>query len=361
MQFKDIAPLFGVLTITLTTAAPATRAAAWEALPAQPPIPADNPQTPEKVLLGKTLFFDPRLSQQGTLSCNSCHNLMAGGDDNRPNSVGINDARGKRSAPTVWNAAFLSVQFWDGRAATLEDQAKGPVANPVEMGMPSLDEAIARLKSIPGYLPMFQAAFPEDADPIDGDNTAKAIAAFERTLITPNSAFDRYVAGDKDAMSEQQVRGMNAFSELGCASCHAGPNFSGPALPAGAGFFQRFPAYEDSDFEQRYDLVADHGRFVVTGKESDKHMWRVPTLRNIALTAPYFHNGGVPTLEEAVRVMAKTQLNKELTPAQTRDLVAFLNALTGEFPELSLPRLPATPNMSLVDAGRPDRAEDSQP
>ncbi len=182
MRLKNV--LF--LQCVLLSSAPVF-AATWEALPEVPPIPADNPQNDAKVLLGKTLFFDPRFSEHGTLSCNSCHNVMSGGDDNRPNSIGMHDARGGRSSPTVWNAAFYSVQFWDGRAATLEDQAKGPVVNPIEMGMGDLETAMARLKKITGYQPMFAAAFPEAQDPVSADNAAKAVAAFERTLITPNS------------------------------------------------------------------------------------------------------------------------------------------------------------------------------
>lgn len=273
---------------------------------------------------------------------------MAGGDDNRPHSIGMHDARGGRSSPTVWNAAFYSVQFWDGRAATLEDQARGPVANPIEMGMASLDEAMERVAMIPGYRPMFEAAFPGEANPVTGDNAVKAVAAFERTLITPYSPYDRYVKGDKTAMDGQQVRGMETFATLGCTTCHSGPNFSGPTLPIGTGFFMKFPTHRGSAYETRYDLAKDQGRYEATKNEADRYLFRVPTLRNIALTAPYFNNGQVPTLDEAVRVMAKLQLNKDLTDAQAADLVAFLNALTGEFPEMVMPRLPVTPNMSVI-------------
>lgn len=330
-------------------------AADWQALPEKPSIPADNPQTEAKVLLGKTLYFDPRFSEHGTLSCNSCHNVMSGGDDNRPNSIGMHDARGERSAPTVWNAAYYSSQFWDGRAATLEDQAKGPVQNPIEMGMANLDEAMSRLTQIPGYKPMFAAAFPGEANPVSADNAAKAVAAFERTLVTPNAPYDRFVKGDTSALDAQQQRGMNTFAELGCTSCHAGANFSGPALPLGTGFFMKFPTYTGSAYDAKYHLLDDTGRHQVTGNAADEHMWRVPTLRNVALTAPYFHNGSVPTLDDAVRVMAKTQLNKELSDAQVADVVAFLNGLSGEFPEIAMPRLPATPNHSVIPPVDPHR------
>lgn len=319
----------------------------WEPLPDSAPIPADNPQNDAKVLLGKTLFFDPRFSEHGTLSCNSCHNVMAGGDDNRPSSIGMHDARGRRSAPTVWNSAFQGVQFWDGRAPSLEEQAKGPVVNPIEMGMPNLEAAMTRLRKIPEYAPMFEAAFPGEKAPVTANNAAKAVAAYERTLITPNSPYDRYVKGDKTALTDQQVRGMRTFSEAGCVACHSGPTFNGPQV-SGQGFFMKFPTFEGSQYEAKYQLTADNGRFEATKKPADKHMWRVPTLRNIAMTAPYFHNGQVATLDEAVRVMAKTQLNKTLRPDQVTDIVAFLNGLTGEFPTQEMPRLPATPGFSVI-------------
>lgn len=319
----------------------------WKALPDQPPIPADNPQTEAKVELGKTLFFDPRISSTGTVSCNSCHNVMEGGDDSRPNSFGVHGQQGGRGAPTVWNAAFISTQFWDGRAASLEDQAVGPVGNPIEMGMPSVDKALDRIRDIPEYQAMFKAAFKDGA--INADNFAKAVAAYERTLITPDSAYDRYVKGNKKALSEAQVRGMQTFADLGCTSCHAGPNFSGPDMEPGTGFFMKFPTFPGSQYDKQYNLVEDTGRHTVTGKEEDKHMWRVPTLRNIALTAPYFHNGAVKTLDEAVRVMAKTQLGKDLEKDQVADIVAFLESLSGEFPTQTMPRLPEFSGKSAVE------------
>jgi cytochrome c peroxidase len=343
MRISHVLIFAGTLCVSLSS-----NATEWQPLPDRPPIPADNVQSDAKVLLGKTLYFDPRFSEHGTLSCNSCHNVMAAGDDNRPNSIGMHDARGDRSAPTVWNAAFYSAQFWDGRAATLEDQAKGPIQNPIEMGMASLDEAMSRLIKIPGYKPMFEAAFPDENNPISADNAAKAVAAFERTLITPNSAYDRFVKGDKTALNEQQIRGMNSFAELGCTTCHAGPNFSGPTLPMGSGFFMKFPTYPGSAYDEKHALLHDTGRYQVTKDDNDKHLWRVPTLRNIALTAPYFHNGRVPTLDEAVRVMAKTQLNKDFSEEQVAEIVAFLNGLSGEFPDIAMPRLPLTPNMSVI-------------
>ena len=319
---------------------------AFETLPSKVPAPSDNPTTPEKVELGKQLYFDPRLSIDGTVSCNSCHNVMSSGTDNRPTSAGINGLRGGRNAPTVWNAAYLSAQFWDGRAATLEDQAKGPPLNPIEMGMPSEEAVEERLKAIPGYVDQFTKVFG-DTNSVSYDNMAKAIAAFERTLITPNSPVDRYVSGDKSALSEQAVRGMQLFTETGCNACHSGANYAGPSLAIGQGFYQKFPTFP-SKYDQQYNLSEDKGRFEVTKDKADMNMWRVPTLRNIAVTAPYFHNGSVATLHEAVRVMAETQLNKDLSNDDVDAIVAFLNGLTGEFPQITMPRLPDTNNSSLV-------------
>lgn len=321
----------------------------WQALPDKAPEPADNPTTPAKVELGRMLYFDPRFSKTGTVSCNSCHNLMLGGDDNRDFSMGVHGETGARSSPTVWNAAFASSQFWDGRAATLEEQAKGPVANPVEMGMSDVEEAMDLVRAIPGYKPYFERAFGTE-NPMTVDNAARAVAAFERTMITPNSPYDRFVKGDKNALDAQQQRGMNAFAEVGCVSCHSGAAFNGPSLPPGTGFFIKFPTFTDNSYVEKYHLTADKGRADVTGQEADAGLFKVPTLRNVALTAPYFHNGSVRTLNEAVRVMGKTQLNRDLSDAQVSDIAAFLNALTGEFPEQTLPRLPGTPGWTLTES-----------
>ncbi|MEJ2403302.1 MAG: cytochrome-c peroxidase [Candidatus Thiodiazotropha sp.] len=320
----------------------AMAAGPWQALPKSAPQPADNPSTPEKVELGKMLFFDPRLSSNGTVSCFSCHNVMEGGDDHRTTSIGVHGQAGGRNAPTVWNAAFHSVQFWDGRAASLEDQAKGPPANPIEMGMSDLDAVADRIQKIPGYRPYFDRAFGSGED-ITIDNIAKAIAAYERTLITPDSPYDQYVRGEQKALDEQQIRGMQTFADVGCTACHSGANFDGPTLPVGQGFYQKFPTYTDNEYVTRYGLMNDTGRMSSTGSEADKNMWRVPTLRNLAYTAPYMHTGSVKTLPEAVRVMSRTQLGKTLKDTQVEDIVAFLGALNGAFPEQIMPRLPATP------------------
>jgi cytochrome c peroxidase len=320
-----------------------TAALAWEPLPATPPIPADNPMTAAKVELGKQLFFDPRFSSTGTVSCNTCHNLMLGGDDGRATSMGVHGLTGSRNAPTVWNAAFHPSQFWDGRAASLEEQAKGPVVASVEMGMANLDDAIARVRAIPGYREAFQRVFGGE-QPVTVDNAARAVAAFERTLITPNGAYDRWAAGDPKAMSAQQIRGLETFDRLACTGCHQPPTFSGPNKPRG--HFATFPFY-DNTYVAKYRLRDDAGRYSSTGLEKDRHKYKIPTLRNIAMTAPYFHNGAVKTLAEAVRVMAKSQMNTDLTDEEVGDIVAFLASLTGEFPRMDLPRLPATPGWQV--------------
>ncbi len=310
------------------------------ALPDTAPAPADNPTTPAKVELGRMLFMDPRFSSTGTVSCNSCHNVMLGGEDNRPVSMGVHGQVGGRSAPTVWNSAFNSAQFWDGRAGSLEEQAKGPVTNPIEMGMSDIEKAMGRVRMIPGYRDYFEKAFGKDSMTVD--NAAKAVAAFERTLITPNSPYDRYAKGDKKALTKQQIRGLETFTETGCNSCHSGAAFNGPTLPAGTPFLNKFPVFSDNSYVTKYGLDKDGGREQVTKKAVDRNMFKVPTLRNVAITAPYFHNGAVKTLDEAVRVMAKVQLNRDLSDAQVKDIVAFLEGLTGEFPQQTMPRLPVT-------------------
>ena len=314
-------------------------ASAWEALPNKAPAPANNPTTAEKVTLGQILYHDPRLSSTGTVSCASCHNTMLGGEDNRPNSMGVNGQTGGRSAPTVWNSAFNTVQFWDGRAASLEDQAAGPVTNPIEMGMKSWGDVVARLKSIEGYEDLFEKAFGKNS--ISKDNATKAIAAYERTLITPNSPYDKYVKGNKNALTDQQIKGMEKFAESGCVGCHSGPAFNGP------GTYQKFPVINSGFYSAKYKINKDVGREEVTKSSADAHMWKVPTLRNIALTAPYFHNGSVKSLDVAVKMMAKLQMGQDLSKQEIADIVAFLNALTGEFPKQKMPVLPGTPGSTF--------------
>jgi len=286
-------------------------------LPSKVPEPKDNPTTPEKVELGKMLYFEPALSKSGNVSCNSCHNLADWGVDHQTTSIGHKWQRGPRNAPTVFNAAFWSRQFWDGRAASLEEQAKGPPLNPIEMAMDSEEEIVQRLEKL-GYGPYFEKAFgtPE----ITYDRIAKAIAAFERTLITPNSLFDRWVRGEAE-LPEAAKRGLKKVVEIGCTNCHTGPLFTNNE-------FMPFP-YGD-----------DPGRKAITGKDEDDHVFRVQSWRNVAMTAPYFHDGSVKTLDEAVRIMARVQLGIELSDADVADIVAFLKTLTGEPPKVTLPVLP---------------------
>ncbi len=336
-----------ILSLLIISGSAPLQATQWQALPEVAPAPADNPTTAEKTILGKALFFDPRISSTGTVSCNSCHNVMLGGDDNRAVSMGVNGKTGGRSAPTVWNAAFYSTQFWDGRADTLEDQARGPMTNPVEMGMKDHDAVMSRLKKIEGYKAMFHKAFGNNDMSIT--QAVKAIAAYERTLITPNSAYDKFVKGDNRALNAEQKKGMKLFAETGCMSCHSGPAFNGQHdVEVGIPVLMKFPIMQNNDYIKQYDFLSDKGREEVTGAKSDAHKFRIPTLRNIALTAPYFHNGSVKKLDIAVKVMAKTQLNIDLKNRDVELIVAFLNSLNGEFPEQSMPRLPATENTSLL-------------
>lgn len=309
-----------------------------EKFPTKMEIPADNPQTPEKIELGKMLFFDSRLSKSNKVSCNSCHNVMKFGDDGLPRSPGHEGKLGGRNAPTVFNAAFYSVQFWDGRAPTLEEQAKGPLINPLEMGMANNDVVVDIVNTVPRYKQEFEKVFGKGKITID--KLAKAVAAYERTLITPNSPYDKFVAGDKKALSESAQRGWKLVSTVGCVSCHNGPMFAGPALPLGTGFYQKFPTVPNAELEKKHHFSEDLGRFAETKKPEDKNFWRVSSWRNVARTAPYFHTGTVATLDEAVDVMAKMQLGKTLKKQEIKDIVAFLTSLNGEIPKQTLPTLP---------------------
>jgi cytochrome c peroxidase len=306
--------------------------------PTQVTLPADNAMTPEKIELGRKLFFETRLSKNNKLSCNSCHNVMKSGDDGLSRSPGHEKKLGGRNSPTVFNAAFNSVQFWDGRAPSLEEQAKGPIINPLEMGMANHDVVVELITKVPSYKNEFEKVF--GPGPITINNLVKAIASYERTLVTPNSPYDKFINGDKSALNESAQRGWKLVQSIGCVACHSGPMFNGPPMPLGTGFYQKFPLIPGSEYEKKYRLLEDEGRFVATKDVGDKHMFRVPTWRNVARTSPYFHNGAVDTLEEAVRVMAKTQLGKTLPAGQVKDIVAFLTSLNGEIPKQSMPSLP---------------------
>lgn len=292
----------------------AARLSLFAALPAKMES-ADNPITPEKVELGRALYYEPRLSKNHDVSCNSCHQLDKFGVDNNPTSPGHKGQLGGRNSPTTLNAAGHLAQFWDGRAATIEDQAKGPVLNPVEMAMPDEGHVLKVLASIPGYEPMFKAAFPGEADPITYDNMAKAIGAFERGLVTP-SRWDAFLAGDQAALTDTEKKGFNDFVDAGCVACHSGA-FVGGSMYQKLGLVNAWPD------------TADQGRFDLTKSEADRMMFKVPSLRNITGTGPYFHDGKVATLDEAVKKMAHHQVGKELTDAQVQSIVTWLGTLEG--------------------------------
>jgi cytochrome c peroxidase len=302
----------------------------FEPIPTNAPALAGNVATKARVDLGAMLFFDPRISRSGVFSCNSCHNVGMGGVDGLETSIGHGWQKGPRNAPTVFNAVFNAAQFWDGRAPDLAAQAKGPVQAGVEMNN-SPDRVEETLASMPGYVEAFAAAFPGDPAPVTFDNLAKAIEAFEATLITPNSKFDQFLTGDDAAMTEQEKRGLAAFVETGCVDCHAGVNVGGQNYyPFGV---QQKPGANILP-------EGDRGRFTVTETAADDYVFRAGPLRNIALTAPYFHSGAVWELEEAVAVMGRSQLGEALTDDQIADIAAFLRALTGEVPEVEHPMLP---------------------
>lgn len=331
----------------------------WLPLPSVAPAPKDNPMTLAKVELGKKLFFDPRLSLTGTVSCNTCHNIMEGGDDGRPSSMGILGRIGPRNAPTVWNSVFQNSQFWDGRSPSLEDQAKGPLLAQAEMGMPSHDFVIDRIRLVPDYVTEFKSVF-DGGDTLNIDNAAKAIAAFERTLITPDSPYDRFAGGISSALNAQQIRGMKLFDSVGCTECHSGPAFNGWTADSTSPVFQKFPRSSNSQSVAKYKLTADIGRFSVTKNENDRHRFKVPTLRNITLTAPYFHNGSVDSLSEAIRAMSETQLDTTLSESSVNDLVSFLSALEGEFPSVTLPRIPSRAGEVILKDQQPAASRSDQ-
>lgn len=274
----------------------------------------DNPLTDAKVTLGRMLYYDPRLSASNTISCNSCHQLDKYGVDGEPTSPGHKGERGDRNSPTTYNAAFHFAQFWDGRAPTIEEQAKGPILNPVEMGMAADVDVIAKLRAIPGYAPLFKAAFPNQPEPITYDNIALAIGAFERKLVTP-APFDRYLAGEANALTEQQKLGLAKFMDSGCIICHTGPLLGG-SMYQKLGLVKPYP-------------TKDTGRAKVTKNPADEYFFKVPSLRNIAETGPYFHDGSLKTLPETVKIMGEYQLGRQLSDQDVELIVAFLGSLTG--------------------------------
>jgi cytochrome c peroxidase len=295
--------------------------------PAVPRVPAPE-DTEARVALGRMLFFDTRLSKNHDVSCNTCHDLAAYGADHRPLSQGHKGRTGRRNSPTVYNVGGYIAQFWDGRAATLEVQAEGPLFDEVEMAMPDDRRVVATLTSMPEYVKRFQEAFPGEKKPVTLANVTKALAAFQRQLTTP-SRFDQFLAGQQEALTAQERQGLELFVTSGCITCHGGPAVGGTS-------FQKLGLVEP------YPKTEDPGRYEVTRDEEDRMKFRVPTLRNVEKTAPYLHDGSVAQLDEAVRVMARYQLGKTLSPDQVEALVAFLRSLTGELPAqgLAAPELP---------------------
>jgi len=288
---------------------------------------ARNPATEAKIALGRQLFFDPRLSRNQSLACSGCHDLQNFGADGRMVSLGHVGQPGRRNSPTVYNAAGFVAQFWDGRSPDVEDQSKQPILNPVEMAMPDAAGVLATLNAIPGYVTAFERTFPRSRPAVTYDNMALAIGAFERGLVTPGP-FDAFLRG-ADALSGDQKHGFRRFVEVGCAGCHNGPALGGQTFEA-IGHIRPYP--DQSDL----------GRFEVTGSRGDRMKFRVPGLRNVAKTAPYYHDGGIATLDEAVRSMATHQLGIELAPADRRAILAFLDTLTGVQPldYVAKPELP---------------------
>jgi cytochrome c peroxidase len=277
-----------------------------------------NRITEEKVALGRMLYYEPRLSKDQKISCNSCHMLDKFGVDGQATSDGYKGQKGNRNAPTVYNAAGHFVQFWDGRAADVEEQAKGPVMNPVEMAMPSEKQVNAVLKSMPEYVQAFEKAFPGEKDPVNYENMVRAIGAFERKLITP-SRWDKFLRGDSRALNNDEKTGFLDFLQAGCQACHSGAYLGGNV-------------YQKLGLVKPWSDTSDVGREKITKNEADRMVFKVPGLRNIAQTMPYYHDGKVATLEQAVSKMAEYQLGKKLTNWEVRSIIRWLKTLTGDLP-----------------------------
>ena len=299
------------------------------------PIEAAQVSDAGKVELGKKLWFEPRLSMSGIISCNTCHNLSMGGTDNLKTSIGHGWKAGPVNSPTVFNSSLAIAQFWDGRAADLKEQAGGPIQADVEMNMPHT-LAVGILQSIPGYVDEFKRVYGKDK--IDIDMITDSIAEFEKTLVTPNSRFDKWLAGDDKALTGKELAGYTLFKESGCVACHNGP-------AAGGTSFQRMGVVEPYKSSSPAE-----GRSAVTGVDADRFNFKVPTLRNVELTYPYFHDGQAATLEEAVDIMGRLQLGRTYSADEIGSIVAFLKTLTGELPQIAMPILPPSSN----ETPRPD-------
>ncbi len=283
------------------------------------PLPESTALNPQKVALGARLFRDPRLSRDNTISCQSCHDLDSNGADNQPRSVGINGHKGATNTPTVFNSSFNFRQFWDGRAGSLEEQIDGPIANPDEMGS-SWVEITGKLQKVPDYVRAFASLYPAGITP---DNIKDAIATFERSLVVP-APFDRFLSGEQHAISLQAENGYRLFKSYGCIACHQGMN-------VGGNMFQGFGLFGGYFAERSEIKPANLGRYNVTGREIDRHRFKVPSLRNVAVTAPYLHDGSIETLEETIRIMGRYQLGTALPAEDVGDIIAFLESLTGRY------------------------------
>jgi len=321
------------LTAIMLSLALATTASAAGPDPKVFFAPIQSPKAPQgveaaRVKLGQMLFHEKRISKNHDISCNSCHTLSTFGVDREPTSLGHKGVRGGRNSPTVFNAYAHLAQFWDGRAADVEEQAKGPVLNPVEMAMPSAEAVMETLKSMPEYVSAFKAAFPEAKEPMTYDHFGQAVGAFERQLATPGR-FDQFLSGQEAALTEEERAGLDAFMEAGCTACHSGALLGGHM-------------YQKLGLVKPWPNQKDQGRFEVTKAESDRMMFKVPSLRNIAETGPYFHDGQTKSLEEAVTLMARHQLGRELKEAQVKSIVTFLKALTAQ-PKAELLAVPSLP------------------
>lgn len=302
----------------------------FKPIPKTIPVIKDNMVTAPKIELGKMLFMDPRLSASHLISCNTCHNIGMGGDDNLETSIGHGWAKGPRNAPTAFNAVFNIAQFWDGRAEDLKTQAKGPIQAGVEMNNKP-ERVVATLKSMPEYGMMFATAFPKQKDPVTFDNMARAIEAFEATLITPDSRFDKFLKGDDTVLNKSEKAGLDLFIEKGCVSCHAGQNIGGEG-------YYPFGVIEKPGAEVL--PKGDKGRFAVTKTADDSYVFRAAPLRNIEITAPYFHSGKVWDLKEAVSIMGTSQLGEILNEQEVTVITEFLKTLTGVQPKIVYPILP---------------------
>jgi len=311
----------------------------FEPIPFYPPVIDGNAATTEKIELGKMLFFDPRLSKSGFISCNSCHNVGMGGIDYQETSTGHGWKQGPRNAPTVLNSVFNVAQFWDGRAKDLAEQAKGPVQAGVEMNN-TPENVVKTLKSMPEYIELFKVSFPGEKDPVTFDNMAKAIEVFEATLITPDSRFDKYLRGDEGALSKDEKAGLKIFMDNGCAACHGGVNMGG----------DDYYAMGVVNMPGKDIMAGDKGRFSVTHAKDDEFMFKSPSLRNIQITPPYFHSGKVWELEEAVSVMNDSQIGANLSADDITKITKFLLATTGIQPIVAYPILPAPTNGTLKPA-----------